>query len=257
MCVAIYRPMGVHIPRRRLKSCWNGNPHGAGFMYTDGQKLNICKGYMTFKKFYHAYRAAVIANPKVDFVIHFRYATHGSRGAEMTHPFRISRYTGFVHNGILTDMKPGKNDRLSDTALYCERVLKRYPIGFISDPKFQRIIDAYACQHCSKFVFLDRNGQYYIANEKAGEWFEGAWYSNPWVAVDHKWDDAWDRQSWLDDLTLCDSGGRLEKLTRCDVCGGWHSWNEMSYDRMLLMWLCPTCCGSADREADLGFRRTA
>jgi hypothetical protein len=54
MCIIAFKPRKVHITRRILKNCWDGNDDGAGFMWAEDDELHIRKGYMTFKSFYRA-----------------------------------------------------------------------------------------------------------------------------------------------------------------------------------------------------------
>ena len=51
MCIIVMKPAGITLPLARLESMWKRNDDGAGFMYSDGEKLQIYKGYMTFESF--------------------------------------------------------------------------------------------------------------------------------------------------------------------------------------------------------------
>jgi hypothetical protein len=99
MCIIVIKPEGVSIPIDRLKNCWDNNPDGAGFMYSENGTLKIIKGLMNFNTFINSYDSISPLTKKI--VIHFRYATHGKVCEELTHPFNINKTLAMVHNGIL------------------------------------------------------------------------------------------------------------------------------------------------------------
>ncbi len=39
MCIIAAIPQGQQITKGTLKRCWENNPHGGGFMYSDGSKV--------------------------------------------------------------------------------------------------------------------------------------------------------------------------------------------------------------------------
>ena len=54
MCIAIIKPKNYEIPtKEELRTCWDNNPNGAGFMWNDGQIVHIEKGFLKFKHFYN------------------------------------------------------------------------------------------------------------------------------------------------------------------------------------------------------------
>lgn len=114
MCIAVIKPKGVKMPNQpTLKNCFTSNPHGAGFMYSNGEELVIKKGFMTFKDFYDALINENISDDKLVF-LHFRIATHGLKDGGNTHPFPVttnvqelrsvqSHFNGYgmIHNGVI------------------------------------------------------------------------------------------------------------------------------------------------------------
>lgn len=114
MCIAVIKPKNVEMPDyKTLKNCFTSNPHGAGFMYSDGNRLVIQKGYMTFPDFYTALSEANLKKEQLVF-LHFRIATHGLRDGGNTHPFPVTNDVnelrsvkntfngyGLIHNGII------------------------------------------------------------------------------------------------------------------------------------------------------------
>ena len=61
-----------------LKDCFKNNPHGAGFMTIENEKVSIYKGFETFKDFYTKVEQFNKKTLKaLPVIFHFRYATHG------------------------------------------------------------------------------------------------------------------------------------------------------------------------------------
>jgi predicted glutamine amidotransferase len=85
MCVIIHQPKGKKISKKVLISAWDSNPDGAGISLRLKNNIQVIKGLMTFNDFYEAYEEL----KNFELVIHFRFATHGAKIPEFTHPFKI------------------------------------------------------------------------------------------------------------------------------------------------------------------------
>ncbi len=172
MCLAIYKPPGKVIPEDHLVAGFSNNPHGAGFAVVTNGTLLVQKGLMTLDEFMAAWEPHVESQA----IIHFRWATHGSRGPDMTHPFWVNRDLAMIHNGVLDIDTKGSN---SDTAQYVEEILapmaKRDGRFFLRD-HIMRL--GSAAIRGSKFCFLRRTGAWAIWNADAGIWDDEVWYSN-------------------------------------------------------------------------------
>ncbi len=174
MCLAIFKPRGVCISKKYLRNGFESNDHGAGFaVATKEGELKIFKGYMTWKDFYTAYKPFAGATA----LIHFRLATHGDMSHDNCHPFDLCNGTlAMVHNGIISMMSDDRTK--SDTRLFCETVLepllKRVPIN---EPALKLLVEA-AIGSGNKVALLHASGAHVIFNEGAGEWCNGAWFSN-------------------------------------------------------------------------------
>jgi predicted glutamine amidotransferase len=150
MCIAVVKPKNVDFPTtQQLKNCFNSNPHGAGFMYSDGEKLIIKKGYMTFNDFIKAFQEENISKDKLVF-FHFRIATHGLIDGGNTHPFPITKsidlqrnqeikYKGYglIHNGVFhydpqDFLKYDRNNLISDTMLFTIKIKEALDKGIYS-----------------------------------------------------------------------------------------------------------------------------
>lgn len=116
-----------------LRTCWIGNPDGAGFAYATGDTVELSKGYMTYESL-HASLATVPATAPL--IIHFRIGTSGGYGPEVTHPYPVIRDltalhaldvscpVAIAHNGILPYAADDARG-VSDTVAYVQCVVAR------------------------------------------------------------------------------------------------------------------------------------
>ena len=181
MCVILVKPKKANIYRRTLKSCYDSNPDGAGFMFADNNKLQVLKGFKGFRDFYKTYRKTEYLYPESDFVIHMRIATSGYRNAENCHPFKVNDNLAFAHNGVFWGLG---NIIFSDTHELNEIVFKKFPSNFLEINEIKNVVIDYVETSFSKVVFMDNTGRITIINEFAGIWDDGIWYSNKLHASD-------------------------------------------------------------------------
>ena len=177
MCIIIYKPEGVASPSKDiLKNCWERNSHGAGVMYRMRRKTYYKKGFMTFAELYQ-YLSNL--NPKHEWGIHFRLATHGGINRECTHPFEYTTSydqmrklkgkcdTLVMHNGVF-DLKGGTD--YSDTMEWV-KLMAGVGVNFDSDLHL-------------KLVELTADGQRLLimgeSTTLVGDWVRdnGLYYSN-------------------------------------------------------------------------------
>tara|TARA_R110000824_G_scaffold8548_1_gene38738 strand:- start:50 stop:787 length:738 start_codon:yes stop_codon:yes gene_type:complete len=174
MCIAILKPKGEVIKKATLKTCFENNDDGAGYMFVKNGALQFVKGFFTFKNFWNSYVKNVVKNGNPISAIHFRITTHGKTNAENCHPFKIDNSLGFIHNGVINFVKPDK--KKSDTSMFNEHILKRLPSDFIRNGAICHLIEESIGS--SKLVFLNDRGEYLISNEELGKWQDNVWYSN-------------------------------------------------------------------------------
>jgi predicted glutamine amidotransferase len=187
MCIIISKPAGIPLPSiETLKTCWERNPHGAGYATAYNGNVFIRKGFMDWEDFANG----------IDFnrlepyacVFHFRFATHGSTCPGNCHPFPVSgnlkktyRKTdvAIAHNGVINQIKIDKKD-YSDTMSYIEkriapywRLCKEHGALMYSNKSSKKTLLE---ETDSKWSFLFANGK--IINVGDGVEEDGIWYSN-------------------------------------------------------------------------------
>jgi glutamine amidotransferase len=179
MCLAIYQPAGKSIPESYLRTGFEGNPDGAGFMYFDDKgKLQVEK-FMQFDQFIERYESCwLMHGEKSPFAIHFRWATHGSKNLLNVHPFMVNENVSVMHNGII-DCHIDDHE-MSDTASFVKNYLGALPEHWYDNEYLFDMVQQYT-QGSKLIVFTDTPGSEYCAyilNEDAGHWNNGVWYSN-------------------------------------------------------------------------------
>lgn len=183
MCLAIYKPPRVIVPRDALANGFDSNAHGAGFAYVQNDTLVTVKGLFTFDAFWSAYKPHRYKQA----IIHFRWATSGLHDEGNCHPFAISSDTAMIHNGVLDIPCDVDRDR-SDTWHYCHHILR--PLAERDPCFFKQPAMIYMGESAigsDKFCFLRANGDYSIWNEDRGEWDDDAWYSNQSYLYSRQW----------------------------------------------------------------------
>ena len=186
MCIIIAKPAGIPLPNiETLRTCWERNPHGAGYAVARDGAVHIHKGFMTWNDF-----ATIDFDGLTDYscVFHFRFATHGSQSAGNCHPFPVTgnlrrcyRKTdvAIAHNGVINHIKITKKD-YSDTMSYIEKTIA--PLWKQCKAKGSYMYSVKSSQKVlldetgSKWSFLYPNGT--IINVGQGITENGQWYSN-------------------------------------------------------------------------------
>lgn len=192
MCVIAYKPMAAAFPSKTiLKTCFNNNPDGGGFMYAAGGVVYIEKGFTTFTGFYKALKAARAKyGDNIPYVLHFRISTQAGIRRDCTHPFPLSdkmdqlrklktkTSIGIAHNGIISLTSTGYNRQVTynDTMAF----ITDYLSLIITDKHYYRnkktllLIERLAD---SRLAILDDSGHCELIG---GGWVNdgGVYYSN-------------------------------------------------------------------------------
>lgn len=192
MCIIAFSRIGEPLPSHEtMKTMWENNPDGAGFMYALNNKVHIRKGFMKFDELITAINELNelhIDTKAVPFAIHFRIGTHGGNTPQNTHPFPVSRKVkhlralsydcdvAFMHNGIIHSVELIKKS-ISDTMEYGRQILADL---YELDPEFYKrkslqILIEESINN-SRMIFLNGKSEF----ELLGDWIEdnGIYYSN-------------------------------------------------------------------------------
>lgn len=168
MCLIIASPSGDRPDMDHVISGWSDNPDSWGLMRTSKGRVAVRKGMCT--------ESLIAAISEIDgspWAIHFRWATHGKKDLSNAHPFKLRNDLYMMHNGII-NIDTSSDDRRSDTYHYSRYLID---IGISADSinleEREREIGK-----GNKLVFMNRVGNITIANESAGDWIGGQWYSN-------------------------------------------------------------------------------
>lgn len=169
MCIICISPSGVPQPTEScIRTMFESNPHGAGYMVARNGFVAIHKGFTTIDDFLRQLRAERFG-PDDPVVYHFRISTQAGTTPAMTHPFPVAARldacealdvhcrTGVAHNGIIRLTSDPREKRYSDTALFVTQYLTkliRCPSD-AHDPAVHTMIDRLAL---SKFAFLTGDG---------------------------------------------------------------------------------------------------
>lgn len=236
MCLIIAAPNGGAPDMEQVMAGWRDNPDSWGIMAAHKRRLTIRRGLCT-----ESLLAAIADIGESPWAIHFRWATHGRTDLSNAHPFKITRSLYMMHNGVI-DIDCTADPLRSDTYHY-SRYLQDIgvkPDNINAAEREQEI------GRGNKLVFLDNTGRLTIANERAGEWIDGHWYSNTHSMhrAKFKWGRIWSPPNELPndsaapnddaDWDYCDYCGAVENLTLTDnldrLCGDCITW-EGAHER--------------------------
>lgn len=176
MCCIIIRPPGIELPEGWFAQAWQSNSHGGGLMYAKDNKLHFFKT-MKESELLAEYNAA----PKdVTVFLHFRLATHGSRGVQGCHPHEAAAGVMLMHNGIISGIAKGED---SDSAML-GKILGRFTAESLFMDAMRALVES-LIGHNNKVVWLHRDGRFCILNRMQWEEAKGLTISNrsciPWV----------------------------------------------------------------------------
>lgn len=183
MCIAVYKPAGAKFPsKKKIQTMFRSNPDGAGFMYADGKKVYIQKGFMTLSDFNKALNK-VKHRTDLPFALHFRITTHGATSGGLCHPFPLSEditeltatkltaEVGVVHNGIISMCNYA--DKISDTAEF----IRRYMVKLCANGINADILTCIDKLIGSKMVVLEADKNAHLIGDFVQDG-NGVYYSN-------------------------------------------------------------------------------
>lgn len=181
MCIIAAQPKGAKtFERDTVWNMWVNNPHGAGYMYASEGQLRIHKPFFRLDDLWESYKENHLQfGHESPFVLHFRWATHGTRNKVNTHPHVVvPGKVGLVHNGILGCSTTIPKDRdISDTVWFIEQVLAGRDVDKLMSRRMRKKMAKWIGWG-NKFVLLDHTGRMSIVNATMGESAMGCWFSN-------------------------------------------------------------------------------
>jgi hypothetical protein len=256
MCLIIASPTGAKPDTELLWNAITDNPDGWGIVAIDEGKLTAWRGFGMPDL---AERLDAVTGA---YCLHFRFATHGAVGLQNCHPFRINKGLYMMHNGILRI--PLADQTRSDTWNFARHYVKPY---LHTHGMNNLIADAeHFIGRGNKLAFMTREGDILIANESAGTWEDGMWFSNTYSFPAPK---AYGSLDWLDKLRAnswasCSAAKaepdqpQLDSITLdlgdespCDVCD--LPVNRLYHDPETNMYICADCAAmdlADDMEQD-------
>lgn len=115
MCIIVVKEKNAKMPSfSTLKTCFENNSDGAGFMFAYANKVYIYKGFMKYETFELKVKNVLKKyGDKLSMCFHFRISTQAGKRADCTHPYRLSNDMndlrklndkcdiGICHNGII------------------------------------------------------------------------------------------------------------------------------------------------------------
>jgi hypothetical protein len=172
------QPAGdVAVEAEAIRTAWENNHNGAGFMYVRDGRLIVRKPFYKLKDLLAAYEIDHgLYGKDSPFALHLRMKTHGEVDETNTHPHvLIDGQAALMHNGVLSVAIPA-GCGLSDTAYFCRTVLLQRQASQLTGKRLRRTLEEMIGEW-NKFIIMDYTGRVSICNAAAGSWDGNRWYS--------------------------------------------------------------------------------
>lgn len=169
MCVICVSGRGVPQPtKNQIKSMFQTNPDGAGYMVARSGRVEIHKGFMTCESLLSALSAEHLTAADA-VVYHFRISTQAGVTKEMTHPFPLTEKIsecklldakcalGVAHNGIIRLTSDYRDREYNDTARFISEYMA-FLVRSKKDMQDSRILEAIKNLTSSKWALLYKDG---------------------------------------------------------------------------------------------------
>jgi hypothetical protein len=176
-----YRPVeagkrGSNIPTQVIDTAMQRHPDGFGVAWREGGKLWRQKFGPEHSREFRKTIKRLDRDQTIEYVAHFRWATHGPEDAAHSHPYEYTDpEVGTVlvfHNGII-DIGTAPHE--SDTEVFVRDVLAHLPGRWWANPAIRYLVDE--AISWSKLVIMT-NDETVNLQEQHGEWDGGIWYSS-------------------------------------------------------------------------------
>lgn len=180
MCMIAYRPVkpgkhGANLPDAVATLACQRHPDGFGIAWRDAEGLHDERFAPSERKAFRATLKRIDALP-VEYVAHWRYATHGPKDRDHAHPYEyIDPTEGRVlvfHNGVI-DIDTTHAE--SDTERFVRDVLPSMPSAWWRDPSLVWLVNNSI--GWSRLTLMTATETVNL-HERNGEWDNGIWYSS-------------------------------------------------------------------------------
>lgn len=199
MCMIAFRPLHKgkgpgNMPATVIETAMNRHPDGFGVAYRQDGRLHVERfGPHARKQFRKALKR--IDRQRVEYVAHFRFATHGPKAESHSHPYEyVDPTEGRVlvfHNGVI-DIRTTATE--SDTQVFVRDVLAALPSAWWRSPALRFLVGQSI--GWSRLVVMTAHETVNL-QERDGEWDGGLWYSSNHKPITHKAPVTAGKGSWL------------------------------------------------------------
>lgn len=173
MCLIAYVPEGKALKREVFDNANRINPHGIGVMSIEGVEKFFGNKQLKRARQY----AAELANKGIAHAVHWRFATHGTKGLALCHPFKLpNANVWLMHNGVIGATSAQATEDASDTLLYVNS-LTDAPVEYPADLEYWTKVATHIGRY-NKGLVMYPNGKFIILNQDDGCTVEDIWYSN-------------------------------------------------------------------------------
>ena len=238
MCIIIAKYKKNRLPTKdELKTSFQNNSDGAGFMYVDNNKVVIDKGYMKEKDFIKRFDELCkqynnFKNKSL--VIHCRIGTSSGNTPENTHPYIITNKedllhktyitsnVGIAHNGIISDYNPSSKT-INDTQNFIINFLQPIYYHYSTFYKNKHITNAIQKITNSKFAILNKNDEIYLIGDFVKDNnlnFSNTTYKKYTYSYDwSKYNSLWDNYNYNNfDYDYKKSNKKYDNIKNLDDC---------------------------------------
>lgn len=191
MCIIIYKPKGSDmVGKKTLRTCFENNPHGAGYMLSDGGLVRWEKGFMDFDSLMESLKKEGNLKDR-NVVIHFRITTQGGVQKGLCHPFPVCgsfasmrELEGYAehavaHNGIIpscsSSMAKDHNDTMEWVRRFADPIMGLCP-RWRDDEIAHRLLEDVS--EGNKFAIMDGDGSVTLIGRFIYDKARKCWFSN-------------------------------------------------------------------------------
>jgi len=192
MCLLVQKPRGVRWPKSYHWNATASNPDGVGLAWVEKGKVQVRRFLDPSLPEDDEIYALIASLTDKDVMLHYRWATHGTRDLMNTHPLEIVPGVYLAHNGVMSSISPysrftsmsytkATESEPSDTAILADSLRIMHEAGYdILDPNgpVWGMLDRLNITTNQKLMVVSSKGVVNI-HPKLGTWAaEGFWASN-------------------------------------------------------------------------------